>query len=102
MPLAEFRTTRQVVLTAQGSELLAVTRPALNEELANINRDDSLVCCPCAPTGNQGFYASGNCAQIPAHEEGMSRIEQAVKKRQLVRMIVVPIARGLRLVNAPI
>lgn len=40
------RTTRQVVLTAQGSELLAVTRPALN-----------------------------------ALEEGMSRIEQTVKKQ---------------------
>jgi len=40
------RTTRQVSLTAQGSELLAVTRPALN-----------------------------------ALEEGMSRIEQAVKRK---------------------
>ena len=40
------RTTRQVVLTMQGSELLAVTRPALN-----------------------------------ALEEGMLRIEQAVKKK---------------------
>ena len=40
------RTTRQVSLTAQGSELLTVTRPALN-----------------------------------ALEEGMSRIEQAVKRK---------------------